>query len=266
VRRLRMVWEVERDGLASLLVGTAHFFPVSYARHLRALLRDVDSAAFEGPLDEESLRRIAEHGRRGDDGPDLLGMLDPGAVSELGRRLERRLGGGVSRPSLLLHEPTDGERFRELVRGMRPWMAFFSVWSACLGWEHSVDREGYEAARRLGIRIRFLESVEEQLRVLDGIPAERIARQLNDVRGWPAYTKAYVARYRAGDLDGLLELAANFHFRRRPRITPRDGVLFDRIREIARAERVAAFVGFPHVPGILAKFGEAGWRARPVAR
>lgn len=44
------------------------------------------------------------------------------------------------------------------------------------GWEGSVDLEAYEAAGKMGVEIRFLETIEEQVRVLEQIPVERMTR------------------------------------------------------------------------------------------
>jgi len=38
-RPLRMVWRVERGSRRSHIVGTAHFFPYSFARPLSRLIR-----------------------------------------------------------------------------------------------------------------------------------------------------------------------------------------------------------------------------------
>ena len=51
---------------------------------------------------------------------------------------------------------------------MRPWAAFFSIWGAYLNWRYSVDAEGYQIARKLGKEIRPIETLDEQLAVLDG--------------------------------------------------------------------------------------------------
>jgi len=46
------------------------------------------------------------------------------------------------------------------------------------------DLEAYQIACALGREIHFLETIDEQLAVLDNIPMERHARQLNDVSNW----------------------------------------------------------------------------------
>ena len=65
----------------------------------------------------------------------------------------------------------------DLVKGMKPWLAFFTIWSDYLrenAWRYSVDIEGYTIARNLGKDIVFLESIEEQIQVLESLSSERI--------------------------------------------------------------------------------------------
>jgi hypothetical protein len=261
-----MIWRLEGEGRTGWLVGTAHFFPVRFTSSLTRLFDRVEAVAMEGPLDEESMRRIADHGRNGDGTPDLVDLLEPAAVATLDRRLEAVLGDDVrDHPILALFSRNRPGAFERYTRGMRPWMAYFSVWTACLGWEHSVDREGYELALARGLPVTHIETLEEQLEVLDGIPLRRLVRQLNDVERWPEYTETYARRFLAGDLDGLLELAQTFHMRRRPRMSERDGRQFERILELFRTKTAAAFVGFPHVPGVARLFEERGWRVTQEA-
>jgi len=54
-KKLRMVWQLEKAGQVSFLVGTAHFSPYRFERALTLLLQRVDTVFFEGPLDDETL-------------------------------------------------------------------------------------------------------------------------------------------------------------------------------------------------------------------
>jgi len=257
---LRMVWQVEKDGCRSYLVGTAHFFPYSFAGSLARLLQKVDTVLFEGPLDEASTARIAEYGRQGADSPPLVEALEPDAVKAinklLARRLERRDGDGL----LLLLQPTEPDYLALYTGGVRPWAAFFFLWQTCLNWTYSVDLEGYRLAQQLGKRIDFLETLEEQLAVLDGIPFERIVRQLNQVGEWPHYTDCYVDYFLSGKLDELMTLTDRFITRDRPVIMARDVILFERMKPVFDREAAVAFIGFPHVPGVTRLLLEQGYR------
>lgn len=257
---LRMVWRVEQEGRRSYLVGTAHFFPYSFAGSLKRLLQRVETVLFEGPLDEASTARIAEYGRQGAGSPSLAEALEPEAVKTinmlLARRLDQRDGDGLA----LLLQPTAPNYLAMYTSGVRPWAAFFFLWQTCLNWSYSVDLEGYRLAQRLGKRIGFLETLQEQLAVLDGIPFERIVKQLNQVAAWPDYTACYVDYFLAGKLADLMALTDQFVTRGRPVIMERDVILFDRMKPSFEREAAVAFIGFPHVPGVTRLFVEQGYQ------
>ena len=251
---LRMIWRVEKDGHASHLVGTAHFFPYSFRRALTRLIRNVDTVLFEGPLDEASSEQIATHGRDGDEMPAFVQDLRPEAIREIDRLLREQANGQSNEAWLLSLVEREPVYFESFMRGLRPYAAFFSVWQTCLGWKHSVDMEGYQAARVLGKNIQALETLEEQLEVLNNISTERITRMLNDVENWDAYNKSYVRYYLEGDLERLTKLTSRFATRGPRVIGARDRIQFERMKPVFEREDALAFIGFPHVPGVAELF------------
>src|SRR5262245_54611079 len=58
-----MVWEVERRGRRSTLIGATHWFPRHFRRELRGLIAPARIVLLEGPLDEASTRKVLEAGR-----------------------------------------------------------------------------------------------------------------------------------------------------------------------------------------------------------
>ena len=84
-----------------------------------------------------------------------------------------------------------------MVKGMKPWLAFFTIWSNYLqknGWKYSVDLEGYTTAEELAKKIVFLETIEEQISVLENISRERIIDFLKQVDRWPKMAREYAGR------------------------------------------------------------------------
>jgi uncharacterized protein YbaP (TraB family) len=262
---LRMIWRVEKDGRASHLVGTAHFFPYSFRRALTCLMREVTNVFFEGPLDETSSALIAEYGRQGQNIPTFINALRPETVAEIERILRDRLDGQTGEAwfwSLIERKPVYFESFTQ---GIRPWAAFFSIWQTYLGWKYSLDMEGYQVACKLGKSIHFLETLEEQLAVLDNIPLDRIARQLNDVRNWEFYKNEYVSTFLNGDLEKMVTLTARFATRGSIVVGERDRIFFERMQPLLAQEGVLAFVGFPHIPGLTQLFHEGGYTVAQVS-
>lgn len=246
---LRMVWRVEKGGRASHVVGTAHFFPYSFRRPLTRLMQGVATVMFEGPLDEASSERIAAYGRQGEGIPTFVDSVTPEAIQTIDHLLRERLDGQGDAWLFALMErrPTYFEAF---THGVRPWAAFFSIWQTYLGWKYSVDLEGYQLACKFGKQVLFLETLEEQLAVLDNIPLDRLARQMNDVENWGVYRTDYVRTFLEGDLDKMVELTARFVTRGPVVVGARDRILFERMKPIMEREATLAFIGFPHVPGV----------------
>jgi uncharacterized protein YbaP (TraB family) len=252
-----MVWRVEQNGRASHIVGTAHFFPYSFLQPLTRLIRNTTIVIFEGPLDEASFARIAEYGRQGEDAPTFHDLLTPEAITAIDRILRNRVTSlDMWLLSLVNKKPV---YFESLTRRMRPWAAFFAIWRTYLNWKYSVDLEAYQIACALGREIHFLETVDEQLAVLDNIPMERHARQLNDVSNWDAYKNEYVKTYLSGDLEKLMALSARFVTRIPASLGVRDRIFFERMKPIIERRDALACIGFPHVPGVTQHFRDAGY-------
>lgn len=260
---LRMIWRIEKNGRASHLIGTAHFFPHSFRRSLTNMIRDVAAVIFEGPLDEASSAHVAEYGRQGESSPVFVESLNPEVIEEIDHILRDRLDGQGDTwlLSLVERKPVYFEAFTQ---GMRPWAAFFSIWQTYLGWKYSVDLEGYQIARKLGKHIHFIETLDEQLAVLDNIPIERITQQLNDVKNWGVYKNEYVQTFLDGDLQKMVALTARFATRGPVVVGVRDRIFFERMRPIMEQEDTLAFIGFPHVPGVTQLFRESGFNVTQV--
>ena len=199
-----MVWQVEKEGRVSFLVGTAHFSPYRFERALTQLFQRVEIAFFEGPLDDETLSRVAQYGRQGEGGPSVYDALVPEVLQAINRHFDDRLPHRSAESYLEVFSPPSSGFMEVHARGVRPWMALFTLWSAFLDWKHSLDRDAFLLAQRLGKKICFLETIEEQLAALDGIPFERIVDYINRFARWDSYKKQFIHDYLRGDLEGLM--------------------------------------------------------------
>ncbi|MCG6537527.1 MAG: TraB/GumN family protein, partial [Syntrophales bacterium LBB04] len=261
---LRMLWRLERKGRTSSIVGAAHFFKYSFKRRFAAEMKDAKAILFEGPLDAESMEKVADYGLDGRGTPSVVDAVTSEAAKEINRRLARLTDGHASTGLALIRSAK--QNFLETnVRGARPWMAFFTIWSAYVkakGWRHSMDMEAYQVARRLGRHIFFLETIDEQLRALDGIPFEGIIDYLNKVELWDQYTDRFVKFYLQGNLSDMLSYALRFPTRCESIIDDRDPVLFERMKPFVEEGGTLAFVGTTHVAGILMRFQAEGYAVR----
>jgi hypothetical protein len=264
-RDLIMLWEVARKEKASYLAGTVHFFPYSFRQSMKTLIRRVERVAVEGPLDEMSMARVVEHGSQGDPGP-LLEALD----SVTREKIELLLGcsgkGSVAKsPLLILMNPKPPQTLAQRLQGMRPWMAFFQIWLQFIrqrGWNYSMDLDAYRIAGDLGKEIVFLETIEEQLEALDGIPLERILAFLRDMDHWDSHLDQHVSYYLKGDLDQWPSMTIGFPTRCASVLDKRDPVLFERILPLLEKGSCCIFVGIPHVRTIKPLLLKEGYEVR----
>lgn len=265
-KRLKMVWRIEQGSRTGFLVGTAHFFPHSLARPLTTLMQDVETVIFEGPLDEASMAKIAEYGRQTQTSASLDEALDPKVIHQINKEFKDRwIPSSSAESHLQMIRPTKVDAMDVYVRGVRPWMAFFTLWSTYLGWKYSIDMEAFHVAQRLGKRIEFLETIEEQLAALDGIPFGRIVEYVNRFDQWKSYREFFLEHFRSGDLEGLMSRTNRFPTRCESILGMRDSRFFDRMVGFFEAGRAMALLGMSHVPAIQKMFLSAGYRVEQIA-
>ena len=259
-KRLRTVWKVEKNGSGSFLVGTAHFSPVSFRRGLTRLVRESNIVLFEGPLDQESMAEVARYGSRGEDTPSVYDALDPSVIREINRQLADQSGKATLAGSFLdlINVNTSGF-LEEHIRGVRPWMAFFTTWSAFLNYKHSMDVEAFHIARGLRKEIAFLETIKDQLNALDGIPFDRIVNYFNQFHNWNAHRELFSKVFLKGNVPDYLSITSEFPTRCDSIIGHRDPLFFRRMKTFFEKGRTTAFVGVGHIPGIRKMFLEEGY-------
>jgi uncharacterized protein YbaP (TraB family) len=255
-----MVWRLEKGGKTSFLVGTAHFFCYPFTKPLTRLIGKAENILFEGPLDEESMAQVAACGRQGEGSPSLLEALDPSIVKKINRQLNKKLVHHDSvQPDLGLFDRTPSDFLDVHARGARPWMAFFTLWSSYLEWNYSVDMEAFQIARRLGKKIHFLETIEEQIAVLDGIPFELIVDYINRFERWKSYRRQLLESYLSGDLERIMSRRIRFPTRCDSVLGERDVKLFDGLKKFFNQGDAVAFLGLSHIPAIKERLTEEGY-------
>ncbi len=259
---LRTIWRVDKEDRTFFLVGTAHFSPYSFKKSLTRLIQGVETVLFEGPLDRESMAKVVEYGRQGENSPSLYEALDPTAIKEINGQLGVRLNRGMTTAGTyldLLH-PITSDLLKTVTQGVRPWMAFFTIWSAFLNWKHSMDVEAFHIAQKLGKKIAYLETIEDQLAALDGIPFERIVNYLNHMKHWRVHKGAFMKAFLEGDLQKFSSMTGEFPTRCESIITKRDPIFFERMKVYFEENKTTAFVGVAHIPGIRKLFLDERYR------
>ncbi|MGD2100272.1 MAG: TraB/GumN family protein [Desulfobacterales bacterium] len=252
-KELKMIWQVQKNGKVSQLVGTAHFFPYSFRNALRRCLQNARIIMFEGPLDEDSMARVRQAGMDTESAYHLFDELDDQTIAGIT---------GALIPVCRMRNSTQFYQYckddlreivYDLVKDMQPWLAFFTLWSTYLqrhGWKYSVDMEGFSVAQELGKKIIFLESIEEQIQVLQNISHEKIIHFLKQTDHWETLAKDYVKSYLKGDLEKLRFSGIRFPSRHHTVINHRDEIFFERMQAELVPGRVVAFLGAPHLRGM----------------
>jgi uncharacterized protein YbaP (TraB family) len=257
---LRTVWRVEKDGNTSYLVGTAHFSPYRFKKTLIKLIQGVETVLFEGPLDEESMARVVQYGQKGENAPSLYKALHPDVIVEINKLLSARSSLQTTAvPYLDLIHPTTSDFLEIHTRGVRPWMAFFTVWSNFLNWKHSMHVEAFHIAEKLKKKIEYLETIEDQLTALDGIPFERIVNYLNHIKNWRVHKEVFTKAFLEGDIQQFFSMTGEFPTRCESIIAKRDPIFFKRMKVYFGEGKTAAFVGVAHIPGIRDMFLNEGY-------
>ena len=261
-----MIWEVEKNLKRSYLVGTAHFFPYSFKTSLHRCLANANTVMFEGPLDQDNLDRVVSSGFDKQSNYHIFDDLNRKTIDRITAELAPPCRGRNTFLVLNLRKFCLENPLHEMVRGMKPWLAFFTIWSNYLkknGWKYSVDLEGYTLAKGLGKKIVYLETIEEQINVLENLAHDRIIDFLKRVDQWQELTQGYVACYLAGDLEQIKSKGLRFPSRHHSVIEHRDKIFYSRMLEYLEAGNAVAFVGAPHVRGVSKLLREDGYQIMP---
>jgi uncharacterized protein YbaP (TraB family) len=262
-KRLKTIWRLEKNATTSFLVGTSHFTPYSFEKSLTKLIQRTEIAIFEGPLDKESMDRVVQYGQQRGNTSSVYKALDPAVIKEINEQLgdwsgPRLLSTAVSYLNTIY---STSSNFLELhTSEVRPWMAFFTVWAAFLSWKNSVDVEAFHIAQKLGKNIQYLETIEDQLNALDGIPFDRIVNFFNHFSQWKVYKELYLKAFLEGDLLKFFSMIEEFPTRCDSILKNRDPIFFKKMKTIFQEGKTVAFVGIAHIPAIRKMFLDEGYQ------
>ncbi len=264
-KRFAMLWELEKDGRRSWIGGTAHFFCYSFENSLRRLFKTVDTVLFEGPLDQDSLNRVAETGRNPAPGsPRLAEAMSEEEIRSVERIVCGPRGIWAGFFGLEWANPPD---VRHLLSRTRPWMAFFSLWSSYLarkGWSQSVDLEAWRLAHECGKRVYCLETIPQQIETLESIPLSRILNYLRQCSHWNRYARRNRRAYLRADLEGMAGTSTEFPTRIETVIHRRDARFLEGMERFLEEGRSVVLVGSAHLLNLRGMLTEKGFKVRRV--
>lgn len=261
------IWEVSRPGIAS-----SHVFGTMHVADPRVLdLPPEVRRAFEGS------RRFVMEMR-----PDDMTARRFVEATELPN--DGRLADQVGEPALRAIE----DRLRPLgipaerIARLKPWAALLLLTAPAATGEPVLDADLYARARASGKRIEELESVEEQIAVLDGLPEDTqvalLAVALRRADVMDADLERSIAAYLKGDLRTLARLGTAFpgatadelrHLAllEKKVLHDRSVVMAHRVQSSLRMGGAFVAVGALHLygrKGMLQALREDGWTVRRV--
>ena len=114
----------------------------------------------------------------------------------------------------------------------------------------------------LGKKIVYLETIEEQIDVLESLSIDRIVDFLSRVDHWQTVAQEYVTNYLAGKPRAIQSKGLRFPSRHPSVITHRDRIFYNRMREYLTQGDAVAFVGAPHVGGLIKLLRESDYRIK----
>lgn len=266
-RDLRTVWEIRKAGKTSYLAGTAHFFPYHFRRSLRRHVSRAETVLLEAPLDDAAMMRVVECGTAREAGRSLAAALDTATVLKINAEFGAPAPAFAVHP--LYHEIFGDDPASQLcvhIQGLKPWMGFFRIWTHYVrehGWTYRMDRDALLAASDVGRPVHFLETIDEQIAALEGVPLARILQFLGAV-DWSEYRRDYVRHFLAGALEALEETARVFPSYCDSVLDRRDPVLYERMRPHLERGNAIAFMGILHCPRIIELLRADGYEVAPA--
>ncbi len=264
-RPLRMVWEVRKGDKRSFLIGTAHFFPYSFKRSLTKLIEHAQVVVLEGPLDEHNMAKVTFAGVGTEDAPHLFDYLDTHTIADITDAVTPHCRDKSRLVLFSVMNPWMENPVYTMLKGMKPWRAFFTLYSQFLkkhGWKFSVDMDAYSIAQEMGKKTIFLETIDEQIEVLESLCHDQIIDFLKRIDQWKTYMREYVKWYLEGDLERIKSNRYGFPTRHPSVIDRRDEILYERMRPYVRKGGSVICVGAPHVLRITKMLLSDGYEVR----
>ncbi len=267
-KNLRMIWLVEKSRKKSYLAGTTHLFPYSFKKSLDRLISNVDAIVLEAPVDEANMKKVIDNGLNSEGMPSLYNALDNQTIIKINKELDfafQRYTPFLF--SLNTISPGNIDWLSPLIKGLKPWMAFFNILAHYLrkrGWKHMMDVDAFKIAKKLGKDVYFLEKIEDHIDALDGIPFEKIVHFLKKIDEREECVEKFVDCYTKGYFVELISTVNSFPMHCPSVIDKRDPILYERMKAFLEKGGSIILVGVMHIPGIQKLLLDDGYKVEKI--
>ncbi len=267
-RDLKMIWQVEKGNAISYLIGTTHLFPYSFKKSLNRPIKKVKTFVLEAPVDEANIQKVIDSGLEGENMPSLYNYLDDQTINKINKELEfafKRYTPFLFSINTL--SPGNIDWLSSMIKGLRPWMAFFNIFAHYLrkrGWKYTMDMDALKIAKKLDKDIHFLEKMEEHIDALDGIPIGKFVAFLKKIDESEECVAKFVDCYTKGYYVELMSSINAFPMCCESVIEDRDPILYNRMKVFLERGDCIILIGLFHMPGIQKLLEEDGYRVEMI--
>lgn len=268
-KKVKTIWQLSRASNTSYLIGSTHMFSHSFVPFLKEIIQRVDAVVVEGPLDIERMQLVITSGinkKR----LSLSDYVDNDTIELLAETYINAYFNGM--PSSVLEAPTYFALKRCYIADIKDtisryshWMSYFSLWYMFLDhhkWIHSMDRDAVMLAKQCDKDVFYLESIDEQIEAMQGIPIERIVNFLKKADQWEGYITRFQKLYLKGSMNDLFSHTTEFPSRCESIIDKRDPLMFERMLPYLDRGNILILVGIGHIPGISERLTRSGYKIR----
>lgn len=268
VRDLKMIWQVKKGSAKSYLAGTTHLFPYSFKKSLDRLISSADAIVLEAPVDEANMKKVIDNGLNGEGMPSLYNALDEQTIIKINKELDfafQRYTPFLFSINTL--SPGNIDWLSSMIKGLRPWMAFFNIWAHYLkkrGWKHIMDVDAFKIAEKRGKGVYYLESIDEQIEALNGIPLEKIVSFLKKIDAREECVEKFVDCYTKGYFVELISILNSFPMHCPSIIDNRDPVLYEQMKTFLEKGNSIILIGVMHMPGIQRMLLNDGYKVEKI--
>lgn len=267
-RDLKMLWQVEKGNAISYLVGTTHLFPYSFKKSLNSLMKQVKTFVLEAPVDEANMKKVIDSGLNSEGMPSLYNALNDQTIIKINKELDS----AFQRYTPFLFSintlsPGTIDWLSSMIKGLKPWMAFFNIFAHYLkkrGWKYMMDVDALKTAKKLNKDIHFLESMDDHIKALEGIPIAKIVAFLKKIDESEECAAKFVDCYTKGYFTELMSSINGFPMYCESVIEERDPILYNRMKVFLERGDCIILIGVFHMPGIQKLLDEDGYRTKKI--
>jgi len=242
--KLKNVWEIEKDGNVSYLIGSMHALPYSHKDDLSEYLEGVENVAFEIDLDTQPAMRPEEV-------YIFSGTLEDVLLEETVKKIKK----------------ISGLEKWQTYRHLTPQMVYMMLNQDIpknKGWKHEMDLDCYKMAKGAGKNVVGLEDIQEHYDLFFKMPEEKAIAALAEIDEDSESLGKMLELYENGDAGPALDEMRKDPDAYKAFVDDRDEILANGMEELFEDGPSLVCVGFAHSPGIISRLEKKGYRIKKV--